>query len=110
MNGILNCGASILSPVVLITAGHCVIENAEYTILSGSAIKSEGIRHKIIEKIFHPNLNTISYVNDLALLKIRPPIDFIYSHNRRIELFDGNVPLNTFGTLSGWGCTHVIER
>ena len=97
------CGGSIIHHEIIITAAHCVENRATYSILSGSANVRRGIRHKIIKIINHPGYNSSRFVDDLALLIITPPIDFQHSVNRKIPLFQGRVPPNSIGTISGWG-------
>ena len=38
------------------------------------------------------------------VLKITPPININNGVNRKIDLFLGNVPPESYGTFSGWGC------
>ena len=38
-----------------------------------------------------------------VILKIFPPID-LRSINSKIDLFDGVLPPNMYGTFAGWGC------
>ena len=106
-NRIPNCAASILSPNIVITAAHCVEDNSNYTILSGSSFINRGNRHRVTKIQFHPERLKKGDENDLALLTIFPPIDLVHSPNREISLYNGDIPPNTYGTISGWGCTHV---
>ena len=111
LDGVPNCGASILSSNMLLTAAHCVWKaNNKYSILSGSEYINSGMKHNIIGKLIHPHYERRRYmiVNDLALLKMFPDIDLIHSHNRRIELYNENVVPGTPATISGWGCIEEI--
>ena len=106
-NGVPNCGGSILYPDIIITAGHCVIYNTTYTILSGSRYINRGNHHNVIRKIIYPRRPDV-LTDDLALLIIFPPIDLHQnSINRKITLYNGHVPPHTLGTISGWGCSCI---
>ena len=101
------CGGSILLPNLIISAAHCVEDNANYIVLSGSSQLTRGIQHNVTRIIFHPNRPGHKFDYDLVLLTIFPPIDLFHSPNRPIPLFHGDIPPNTMGTTSGWGCNSV---
>ena len=102
-NGKANCAGSILAPNIIITAAHCVHDDAWYIILSGSSHEKHGVPHNVTRKIIHPEYHRDRFPNDLALLIINPPIDLIHSPNRKIALYIGEVDEDTIGTISGWG-------
>ena len=74
--------------------------------MSGSTFKYEGNLHHVINKVINQQFHTSKMSNDLALLKIFPPIDLIHSPNRKIELHNGHILPHSIGTISGWGCIH----
>ena len=106
-NGKTNCAGSILAPNIIITAAHCVYDDAWYIILSGSSHENHGVPHNVTRKIIHPDYRLRRFPNDLALLIINPPIDLINSPNRKIALYNGEVTENTPGTISGWGSNYM---
>ena len=102
-NGHFNCVGSVLTDEVILTAAHCFREeNAAYDILIGSMYVDGRIRHNITYKIIYPHFNPRTLEDDLALLLIYPKINLIQSYLREIELYNGNLPVNAHGTLSGW--------
>ena len=108
-NGIPNCGGSILSPHIILSAAHCFQSLAEYSIRSGSKYAERGTPHYIIREIPHPHYHPRLWSYDLILLIIDPPIDFERSPNRPITLYNGHIPPNTVGIVSGWGCTRITR-
>ncbi|XP_033230876.1 trypsin delta-like [Belonocnema kinseyi] len=104
MNSLPACGGSILSEYVIITAAHCFDDHTgKYSILSGSIYVDQGTHHSIKRILIYPHFHPKKYGNDLALFSISPAIDFARSTNRKILLYNGHVPPNTLGTVSGWG-------
>ena len=103
-NGITHCAGTILSPIMIITAAHCVEDTAMYHILSGSSCVNLGKHHNITRKIFHPSgYHPSRYSDDIALLIVHPFIDIVHSIKREIIIHTGPIPDNTYGILSGWG-------
>ncbi|XP_033222808.1 trypsin zeta-like [Belonocnema kinseyi] len=98
------CAGSILTPIVVLTAAHCVYDNWRYSIISGTQYSTRGTHHTVNGKLIHPGYDPhVSDVNGIALLHISPPINLTYSPNRAIEIGTGPAAPLTLGTLSGWG-------
>ena len=106
-NRLPNCGGSILDAHIIITAAHCFLnKHANYSILSGKHFALQGTHHNIEQIIPHPYYNPEKNENDLALLIIFPPIDFVNSPNRKIGINTAYIRPMIYATFSGWGCTH----
>ena len=110
IDGIPHCAGSILLAHIILTAAHCVNHDlSHYRVLSGSQFANQGIPHNITRKILHPNYGADTFTNDLALLIIYPPINFYNLFNQIIEVNRVPVQPNTFGIVSGWGCSEITS-
>ena len=104
------CGASILASQILLTAAHCVHMIGTYSALTGSSYVNAGTPHEILSKLPHPEYRPPSLENDLAILIIDPPIDYINSPSWPIEIYDQvYISPNRWGTLTGWGCNRIFR-
>ncbi|CAF4514934.1 unnamed protein product [Rotaria sp. Silwood1] len=110
------CGGTILSPSFIITAAHCV-ENitdlANITILAGSlslnASSDDSSQIRSIAQLYkHPNYDSSSLANDVALLRMSSPLNMTYRNIKPICLPPGTVPQppdNISVVVIGWGST-----
>ncbi|XP_077256103.1 chymotrypsin-2-like isoform X1 [Temnothorax americanus] len=103
------CGGSILSDKFVITAAHCVQGRSPTDIKVVAATINltdrEKLEHDVEKIIIHEEYNSAnSYINDIALLKVKQP--FVKSYKV------GHVPLppkghtvkaNDVAVVSGWG-------
>ena len=72
------CGGSILSSSWIITAAHCVegFTASQITVYAGSTIRgsnSQSRQGSLLIK--HPNYDGTTFVNDIALIQLNPPLN-----------------------------------
>ncbi|KAH7640801.1 serine proteinase stubble-like [Dermatophagoides farinae] len=105
------CGGALLNNQWIATAGHCVddllltqirIRVGEYD-FSSSREPFPHIERGAKKKIVHPKYNFFTYENDLALVKLEHPIDFL-PHISPICLPPDDIDLlGKNATVTGWG-------
>ncbi|XP_017770035.1 PREDICTED: coagulation factor X-like isoform X2 [Nicrophorus vespilloides] len=113
------CGASLISRNHLITVAHCVTRRKTQSTLDPDSLivylgkyylkkwSNPGIQDSQISMIFpHPEYNSRTYANDIALLKLVNPAVFT-DYVRPICLWSEDADLNSVmnkpGTVVGWG-------
>lgn len=92
------CGGSIIAASWVLTAAHCVDGNtaSQITVYAGSNAKLAGTQVQTVSSITaHPNYNSATYVNDIALLQLSSPLNLVSSGVSAIC-----IPSVSAGTLS----------
>lgn len=106
-----NCSGSIISKDFVLTAAHCLRHNLTYVVRVGTIYGVWFGNVHDIEKIsVHPNYTFSPYIrNDVALLKVRPEIEF-ESSVQPIELADIYFPkyVDLITTVSGYGANCLV--
>ncbi|CAG0892846.1 unnamed protein product [Darwinula stevensoni] len=106
------CTSALINDRYMLTAAHCVQSNLAGTfyVTLGSTNLFQwpaGQSIQIAAKaIMHPNYNSQTLQNDIALLKLQTPLNFAaYPNIRPICLASANPIANSVVTIAGWGRT-----
>lgn len=70
------CGGAVLSSTWIITAAHCVknLPASQVRVYAGSIVRFDGQSRTAASITVHPNYNSVTNVNDIALIRLRTPL------------------------------------
>lgn len=108
------CGGSVIDKNWVVTAAHCIKEGsnqelmpADIEVLVGAhdLNTNEGTRIRVKRIILHPDYNSSTYNNDIALLELETPttVDTLPLYE------DGGDIAGTMATAIGWGYTRADD-
>ncbi|XP_066250041.1 trypsin-1-like [Euwallacea similis] len=110
-DGHFHCGASLVSENFVLTAAHCVrkLKRSKIRIILGdhdqSTTSDVPAKMRAVSAIIrHRNFDTDTYNHDIALLKLRKPVEFS-KFIRPICLPSSVDPAGKHGVVIGWGRT-----
>ena len=77
LGGFAQCGASLIAPDVVLTAGHCMIivrDTTDVTVWVNRTSRYDranfGFRRKAVNILVHPGYDNVTFANDIAVIKL----------------------------------------
>lgn len=106
------CAGSIVNPLAIVTAAHCVqgFDISQMSVFAGEndlREESKGQRRSVASCKIHPDYVELS-TSDIAVCKLKTPLQF-NSNVQPIAFNVSTVPGGVGCTLSGWGYTSMIR-
>jgi len=116
-DGVMVCGASILSANYVLTAGHCTSLLEDGFVRAGSSsTKAGGSVHQIVDIKQHEDYQEFprGLINDIAILRVEPP--FVFDATRApVKLYEGvendsnDAFVGELATVTGFGAWSDYE-
>ncbi|XP_034825124.2 transmembrane protease serine 9-like [Maniola hyperantus] len=105
------CGAFIVSPNYILTAGHCAqnVDPSLVVLRAGSSYRQNGTIIRITEIVPHPEYDNPPYDKDVAYMKTAEPIQFSDTI-QPIALPPLNRPVTGDIVVTGWGRTQASSK
>ncbi|XKL66668.1 hypothetical protein PGB90_010088 [Kerria lacca] len=111
-DGKFHCGASLINNDYVLTAAHCVrrLKRSKIRVILGDHDQtvisdSESVMRAVSSIVRHRHFDVNSYNHDIALLKLRKPVNFSKTVRPVCLPPEGLDPAGMTGTVVGWGRT-----
>jgi secreted trypsin-like serine protease len=106
------CGASVINEYWILTAAHCVqgetASNTGVRVGNSDSYAQGGVTYDAAEIIAHPNYNSNTMNNDIALIRLEDPIQFNTNVHPVMVVCDQQIQLGVedpgqMSWITGWG-------
>lgn len=96
------CGASLIKPDWIVTAGHCAVnvEPEQLSVRIGDQDRTKGEEAKVVEFATHPDFSYEPFRDDVAVMKLDHPV-----RAQPVEIAPESGPIGTATRILGWGMT-----
>ncbi|MEU8704285.1 serine protease [Streptomyces sp. NPDC048565] len=96
------CGASLIEPDWIVTAGHCTVgvKTEQLSVRVGDLDRTKGEKAKVTKVIAHPDFSYEPFHDDVAVMKLDHPVDA-----KPIKVAAKSVRTGSDTRILGWGMT-----